>query len=180
MYRKIFSRSLFFTVMLGLVIAAQPVDVFAWGRSKHHSGTQVVVVKGQNYKYYGGRFYRSGLFGLEIALLAPPIGAVVSLLPQGYKRITVGRNAYYYYDNIYYTACPQGYVVVPAPVVSANTIGSSYVNLSGETVTINVPASNGGYVPVTLIRYNNGYIGPQGEYYSGDPTIRQLAVLYGR
>ncbi len=48
-----------------------------------------------------------------------------------------------------------------------------------EVVNINVPNSNGGYTPVKLTRHGQGYVGPQGEYYEGYPSIDQLKVLYG-
>ena len=50
----------------------------------------------------------------------------------------------------------------------------------GKTYTVNVPLRRGGYVPVVLTKYGKGYIGPQGEYYYGFPTVNELKVLYGR
>jgi hypothetical protein len=47
-------------------------------------------------------------------------------------------------------------------------------------VTVNVPNTNGSFTPVTLIKQKDGYIGPQGEYYPGNPTVDQLKVLYGK
>ena len=54
------------------------------------------------------------------------------------------------------------------------------ITVNDDTVTIYVSNSNGSYMPVTLVRHGNGYIGPQGEYYAGNPTVAQLKVLYGR
>jgi len=59
-------------------------------------------------------------------------------------------------------------------------IESKTVITKGEQITINVPNSNGSYTPVTLVKYGNGYIGPQGEYYPGNPTVEQLKALYGK
>jgi hypothetical protein len=47
-------------------------------------------------------------------------------------------------------------------------------------VTINVPNSRGGYTLVALVKSQDGYVGPQGEYYQGYPTIEQLKVIYGK
>ncbi len=69
----------------------------------------------------------------------------------------------------------------PAPVVVAQP--SSVVpsaTYSGDTVTINVPNSNGGYTAVVLKRSGNGFVGPQGEYYAQIPTTAQLQAMYGK
>ena len=44
---------------------------------------------------------------------------------------------------------------------------------------INIPNSKGGFTPVRLIKHKNGYIGPQGEFYAGHPTVDALKALYG-
>jgi hypothetical protein len=64
-------------------------------------------------------------------------------------------------------------------VTLPSTVGQPQV-LSGEALTVNVPNTNGSYTPVTLIKQKDGYIGPQGEYYPGHPTVTQLRVLYGK
>ena len=50
---------------------------------------------------------------------------------------------------------------------------------NSDVVVVNIPTSNGGFTPVKLIKQGSGYIGPQGEYYKGNPTVQQLEVLYG-
>jgi hypothetical protein len=67
-------------------------------------------------------------------------------------------------------------VTQPAPVV-AQAPTETY---SGDTVTVNVPNSSGGYTAVVLRRSGNGYVGPQGEYYDQVPTTQQLQAMYGR
>jgi hypothetical protein len=156
---------------------ARPYEVVAFGRDR--------------YRYHDGKFFRLGWFGFEFALLTPPIGAIVTTIPAGHRTILVSGVNYYYYNNIYYTTYPGGYIVVsepviPAPVVVRNTPAVQVVPVvlqpqnTGVTVTINVPNSNGSYTPVTLVKKDNGYIGPQGEYYSGNPTVEQLRALYGK
>ena len=149
-------------------------------------GPEEIFVGHERYRYHDGRFYRPIFFGLfEILVDTPPIGAIVMILPFGYRTISIGEVTYYYYDNVYYTVCPSGYVVVPAPVVNPDVMVvpsdvASPKKVSGETVTINVPNSNGSYTPITLVKQKDGYIGPQGEYYPGHPTVDQLKVLYGK
>ena len=110
--------------------------------------------------------------------------------------IVVADVPYYYYSGEYYT--PSGDVLVAAtpPVVeptvapeastpseeaaSAPTkVESQTTQPSGETATINVPNSSGGYTPVKLVKTDKGYVGPQGEFYQGHPTVAQLKVFYG-
>jgi hypothetical protein len=64
-------------------------------------------------------------------------------------------------------------VAQPAPVVASTTY-------SGDTVTVNVPNTNGGYTAVVLKRSGNGYVGPQGEYYDQIPATAQLQAMYGK
>jgi hypothetical protein len=68
---------------------------------------------------------------------------------------------------------PQGVVEEQPQVVPSTTY-------SGDTVTVNVPNSNGGYTAVVLKRSGNGYLGPQGEYYDQIPTTAQLQAMYGK
>ena len=174
---------------MGLCLAAGASysNAFAWDRGggSHGHEREVVVVGHDRYHYRDGRFYRPGWFGFEFSVVVPPVGVVVSALPMGYGTIIVGGAPYYYYDNIYYTRVPSGYMVVQRPVVPPVVVSPPPPVIqpqmpSGETVTINVPNSNGSYTPVTLVRRNNGYVGPQGEYYPTHPTVDQLKALYGR
>jgi hypothetical protein len=69
----------------------------------------------------------------------------------------------------------------PAPVVVAQPgpVGPT-TTYAGDTVTVNVPNSSGGYTAVVLKRSGNGFVGPQGEYYDQVPTTEQLQAMYGR
>jgi len=108
--------------------------------------------------------------------------------------VVVGHERYRYHDGRFYRPTffglfeialnipmhrPSGYVVVSAPVVVPAPVVLAQVE-SRKTVTINVPNSNGSYIPITLVEQNGGYFGPQGEYYPGHPTVEQLRVLYGK
>ena len=171
-------------VIIALMPAAQ---AFAWGWARslpsHHT---VVVLRGARYHYWGGRFYRRGAIGFFI--VTPPIGAVITLLPDGFNTVIVGGIRYYYFDGVYYTDAPTGYVVVPAPAGAPTTVlqqatpapAETTATPPGQTFTINVPNSSGGFTPVKLVKYKNGWLGPQGEFYPGNPTVDQLSVLYGK
>ena len=153
---------------------------------------------GHYYRYggwYGGWY---GWYGPRVVYyVSMPLGVVVDFLPGGYSTVVVGGVPYYYYNNVYYRELPNedGYVVVPdpkagegqqeasaiSPTASSSTAATvQAIGKSPNKITINVPNSKGGgFTPVTLKKFKNGYIGPQGEFYEGKPTIEQLKVLYG-
>ena len=190
MSKKIFSQICFALIILSSFVMSAPCSsVFAQhgtgydrgGRNRH--GREIIYVGHDRYHYYDGNFYRPGWFGSEVIVSTPPIGAVVAVLPYGHQNRAYGGVTYYYYNNIYYKSCPGGYVVVPVPVTTSTSVSVTTQSQGvyyGETVVINVPNKNGTYVPVTLHKQNDGYIGPQGEYYAGNPTIEQLRALYGK
>ncbi|MFH1458077.1 MAG: DUF6515 family protein [Candidatus Omnitrophota bacterium] len=140
------------------------------GSGRHH---EIVAVKHKTYRYYDGRFYWPTFFNFGLFVVRPPFGAVVTVLPSRHKTLVFSGITYYYYDDIYYRASPGGYMVVPQPVPYPN------VSPGAERITINVPNARGRFTPVTLARYGDGYLGPQGEYYPGHPTVEQLKALYG-
>jgi len=120
------------------------------------------------HSYQGERFrgHESDGLGFFAAVLA--IGTIVALLPERHETVVVRGEPYDYQDHTYYQSRPSRYVVVPAPVSPDGT------------VTINIPNSDGSYTVVKLVKHDDGYTGPQGEYYSGHPTVEQLKVLYGK
>jgi len=72
---------------------------------------------------------------------------------------------------------PAVVVAQPTPVVVAQP--PTEVDAQ-DAVTVNVPNSNGSYTAVVLKRSGNGFVGPQGEFYTQVPTTDQLKVMYGR
>jgi hypothetical protein len=77
-------------------------------------------------------------------------------------------------------APPPEQVVVAQPVPVVVNQAPPSTTYSGDTVTVNVPNSNGSYTSVVLKRSGNGYVGPQGEYYDQVPTTAQLQAMYGK
>ncbi len=172
-------------------------DAFAWGWQRSLPPSHnVIMFRGARYHYWGGRFYRPGPFGYFV--VNPPIGVIVTVLPPVYKTVIIGGVSYYYADDTYYTDSVGGYVVVPppaqnvtivnnapaatntAPVVTNAAPATTTETFPGKAITISVPNANGSFTPVKLVKYKGGYIGPQGEYYAGHPTVDQLSVLYGK
>jgi len=172
----------FFWVSLLILLSAS--GSFAW--SGRHGGS---------FHGYGG-FH--GYYGWGYGNLY--VGSIVGYLPEGYNVVVVDGNGYYYYNGYYLTACPSGYVVVPAPVVAQAPVAYSAghtavqqptdqakqsvtaqpMSSSNDTVIINIPNSTGGFTAVQLTKYKDGYKGTQGEFYPKNPTVAQLRLLYGK
>jgi len=118
----------------------------------------------------------------DFMMSPPPIGVVIDALPHGYSVIMIGELTYYYYNDVYFRSCPDGYIIVEKPA----TVYKEPVVKKAETVplvdsfVVNIPNTDGTYAPVKLTKKGEGYIGPQGEYYEGHPTVKQLKALYGK
>ena len=183
-------KGLRFTVVTVLVLAlalALPCsDAFA----QHRGGGGRGWSGGGRHYYSGGSWYRHGWLGFDIAVSALAIGALIDSLPPRHTTVVVAGTPYYYSDNYYYQPYPYGgYVVVPPPIL-AQPVAIPPVPVAGaitqpqpqtqEESIINIPNARGGYTAVTLKRAGAGYVGPQGEYYSDNPTVEQLKVLYGK
>ena len=182
MTKQIFKNKLLIVVVLLLAFTVSySSNAFAWGGHGGHG----------HYYYRGGRWYNDGWFwgGIATGLV---IGATIATLPPYYQTVYVGGVPYYYDGTYYYQGGPTGYVVVPTPatttvvtastataVVAAPAVTQTQAASTG-TVVINIPNASGGYTPVTLTKHKTGYIGSQGEYYEGHPTVEQLRVLYGK
>lgn len=162
------------------------------------------------YYYRGGSWYRHGWLGGDIAFSALAIGALIDSLPPRYTTVVYGGVPYYYYDGYYYRPYyGGGYVVVQPPVVAQPVVAPPIVAApeatpvaavapapasapaaaapveqpkaqTPETLIVNIPNSKGGYTKITLKKSGDGYVGQQGEYYPGNPTVEQLKVLYDK
>jgi hypothetical protein len=180
----------FLTVLLCLLTMLPYSAAFARNGGRGHGGMlgyhrgggyyRSQVVGHRRHYYHHGRFYRPGRFGFSFRYNAPYRGAFITSLPFGYSTVIIAGEPYYRYNHIYYRRHQHGYFVVPAPLISDPPLVEPLITASGSgTVTINVPNARGGYNAVTLEKRGTGYVGPQGEYYEGNPTMEQLRALYG-
>ncbi len=160
------------TVLLVTFTVLNSSNAFARGDHGGH---------GRDY-YRGGHRYNSGWFWGSFAT-GIAIGTIFSKLPPRHETVYVRGATYHHCDGVYYRPCSTGYVVVPAPATTTIVTASPITwpsATSWETLAINIPNANGGYTSVTLTKHKTGYLGPQGEYYEGHPSVEQLRVLYGR
>ena len=145
---------------------------------------------GRNYYHSGfSRGYYHGYYGWGSYWPYWSIGSYFTYLPDDYTTVYVDGTPYYYCDGSYFTPYSSGYMVVPTPTQDQEAteqassdeqpIVAQPKSVSRDTTTINIPNSKGGYTPVRLVKHKNGYIGPQGEFYTGHPTVAALKALYG-
>ncbi len=68
---------------------------------------------GVRYFHHAGVWFRAR--GPRYVVVAPPFGIVIPLLPFGYSTVWLGREPYYYVDEVYYVRVPGGFRVVAPP-----------------------------------------------------------------
>lgn len=145
--------------------------------------------------HYSGSYHRHyhGYYGWGSYWPYWSTGAYLTYLPDDYTTVYVDGSPYYYCDGSYFQPYSNGYVVVPTPTPAASEdqeapaqpssdeqpLAALPNSTSSDTTTVNVPTSKGGFTPVRLVKHKNGYIGPQGEFYTGHPTVAALKALYG-
>ena len=174
--------------------------VSVWGgasaRGGNHGYASGGFREGGNHYYSGYHHgYHHGYYGRGSYWPYWSVGSFVTYLPDDYTTVFVDGSPYYYCDGSYFMPYSSGYVVVPTPAPVASQDEEATVQASSDeqpiaaqpksakndtaTITINIPNSKGGFSPVVLVKHKNGYIGPQGEFYTGHPTVAALKALYG-
>jgi hypothetical protein len=179
---KVFFVSLFFSLVI-----IRPTSSYAyWHEHEHwheHSYVGIHLGVWPDSYYYGSPYY----YPYYADPYYYPGYAVVA--SSNYQPVLVNGVTYYLNNGVYYIYTQYGYQAVTAPVgamtpvISASpaTPGSPLVNTSmDDSITVNIPDNNGGYNPVVLKRSGNGFIGPQGEFYSEFPKVSQLKLMYGK
>jgi len=131
-----------------------PCTAFYYGPTWHPVGfflaslfaTAIVInVADRPYHYYDGVFYEPYNSGYRV--IAPPPGAYVPSIPQGYQQVAVGGQTYYYFGGAFFTLNGNNYEVVQAPA------GAVVYNLLQGAA--NVVVANYNY-----IQYNGTYYQP--------------------
>jgi len=152
-------------------------------------GYDVIWVDGKIYYYYDGLYYIRE--GFDYVLVSPPVGAYVNVIPPDFQPVSINGRIYYTNNGFYYLLTEHhGYEVVPQPVVYAEpqqvivtqqvtTVAAAPAAVdTQDTFPVNIPNGNGSYTTVVIKKSGNGYVGPQGEFYSKFPTVAQLKTMY--
>ena len=104
-----------------------------------------------DYGHHGDwEHHHGGGSGLPLFVAGAVVGSFFASLPREHTRIIVNGVPYYYYDGVYYAACPNGYVIVNPPMGAV------------------VPAIPAGMIPVVVGSTTYYYAG--GVYYLQQPN----------
>lgn len=120
----------------------------------------------------------------ERIIYREPRPIIITSIPYGCRKVRVDGRHYYKHNDTYYIEVAGGYRVVDNPERYSgydrddDDFERPRNVVQGESFTINIPNSKGGYTSVTLKRSGSGYTGPQGEYYSDFPKVEQLRAMY--
>jgi len=191
-----------FSVLVIVLLSSWPVLAFAydhngnWHNNGHedhgyhgyhdHSYVGINFSAWPNNYYYGGPYY----YPSDDVLVSPSV----------YEPVVINGATYYLNNGQYFIYNGYGYqavnpptviqepAVVEAPVVvEQSTVATPAAEApeapeapEADSVTINIPNDKGGFTAVTLKKSGNGYLGPQGEFYSDFPKVSVLQVVYGK
>ena len=151
------------------------------------SGFASISANGQVYYYKEGIFYQltsppigdSLSVSHQLVPVGAPIGAIVEDVPTSRSYVTIDDEGYSIYDGVYYKMTAEGHYQVVEPPKNSKEV-SVIASEDEDSVTVNVPNVNSqGYTAVTLMRTEDGFTGPQGEFYSELPSMSQLITMYG-
>jgi hypothetical protein len=153
----------FATPQIGAVVAYMP------------EGYRTYVVNGVRYYYCDGYYFRSCPSGYVI--VPQPVTSSVSVSATTAK--TQAAATAQQSETSVSTPSQGQSAVATASQTEQGAIAQS-TTASDNAVMINIPNSKGEFTAVKLVKYKDGYKGPQGEFYKGHPTVDQLRVLYGK
>ncbi len=200
MKKQIFKSKFWVVLFLCFVFIMPTGSVFAQhhggehgGHGEWHGDRHSDWYGGWDWGYHHphGYHWYDGSWWLGDAIVSSlVIGATIAALSPAYTIVYVNGIPYYYDNGYYFRPYGTRYIVVADPMVPVTVVPATPPTVvtipaqpqaqSSGTVTINVPNSKGGFTPVQLTKYKDGYLGPQGEYYAGNPSVEQLKALYGQ
>lgn len=177
-----------FVILFFSLLIMKPTPSYAYWhdgwRGHGYVGINLGVWPGSyyaGYPYYGYPYYADPYYY--------PSPVVVS--SSSYQPVLVNGVTYYVNNGVYYIYTQYGYQAVATPVggsapaVQPATVTATVTAMpasisSEDSYTVNIPNDKGGYNAVLLKRSGNGFVGPQGEFYSDFPKVSQLKVMYGK
>ena len=193
-FMKITLKLAFVFLFLSLLIIRPTPSYADWhgGHGGHGGGHW----HGRGYGYVGinlnvwpGPYYYDPYYYPYYPYYADPYyPAYAVVASSSYQPVVVNGATYYVNTGVYYVYTQYGYQAVATPVgvtvtaVQTATVNAAPVTSAGidDSFVINIPNNKGGYTAIVLKKSGNGFIGPQGEFYSEFPKVSQLQLMYGK
>jgi hypothetical protein len=183
---KITLKIFFVFLFLSLLVVVRPTSSYAYWHGHGRTFVDVNLGVWPGSYYYGGPYY----YPYDYPYYANPYyypSSAVLVSSSSYQPVVVNGVTYYVNNGVYYIYTQSGYQAVATPVgVTAPVIQPAAVTTvpvstdTDDAFTINIPNSKGGYTAVLLKKSGNGFVGPQGEFYSEFPKVSQLQMMYGK
>jgi len=183
---KITLKIAFVFLFLSLLII-RPTPSYAYWHDGGHGGWHGHSYVGVNIGLWPGPYYGYPYYDYPY-YAEPYYPREVLVASSSYQPVVVNGVTYYVNNGVYYTYTQYGYQAVATPIgsVAAPVVQADAVTVmpastnNDDSYTINIPNGKGGYNAVLLKRSGNGFVGPQGEFYSEFPKVSQLQVMYGK
>ena len=172
-----------------LVIRPTPSYAYWHGHGYGHGYGRGYGYVGINLGVWPGSYYYGDPYYYPYYPYADPYYPQYAVISSSnYQPVVVNGVTYYVNNGVYYTYTQYGYqavatpIGVTLPVAQTVTVTAAPATSAGidDSFTINVPNNKGGYTAVVLKKSGNGFIGPQGEFYSEFPKVSQLQLMYGK
>lgn len=149
------------------------------------SGRNLTIAIGNYHCHHCGKYYRRGHHHhCDRVIFRHPRSVIITSIPYGCRKVRIDGRHYYKYNDTYYIEVAGGYRIVDNPERNSgydrddNDFEGPRTIGHGDSFTVNIPNSKGGYTAVSLKRSGSGYTGPQGEYYPDFPRVDQLRAMY--
>ncbi len=146
-----------------------PYRPYTWGPSWHPVGfflnnlaaaAIIVTINNAQFRYFEGVYYAPYQGGYQV--VAPPLGAVIPVLPAGYVTVNIsGYSDFYYYGGCFYSHSADGYQVAQAPA------GAIVYQLPDGCVSVHAGS-------VTYLKYNDVLYKP--IVVNGQPAYEVMEV----
>jgi hypothetical protein len=108
---------LFLVLFLGFSLLSPGVFALADDHGQMGRSDDQQHRRHSDHYYRNGHWYRHGWFGFEVSAPVLSTGVYVNTLPPTYTPVVIRGTTYYYGDNTYFVASPDGgYTVVSTPV----------------------------------------------------------------
>ena len=157
----------------GYVVVPAPVGAMVTALPP---GYQTVVVDGTLYYLINGVTYMQTVNGYQVVPMPNVVAQQIITSPA--QITTAPAPTQTAVSNVPVPSSPPPVVTAaPTPVTTTENTPAA---ANTDTFTVNIPNAKGTYTPVTLKRSGNGFIGPQGEFYTDFPRVEQLKAMYGK